>query len=79
MTRLFPAEAYGVNGMVMTAATLLSAFGLFGLPVALAREQTGPEQNRLLHASVQLAVILGVVCALGVGAVLLFSRAPCRA
>ena len=74
MTRIFPAEAYGVNGMVMTAATLLSAFGLFGLPVALAREQAGPEQARLVQASVQLALILGVICALGVGAVLLLVR-----
>ncbi|HEY5627376.1 MAG TPA: hypothetical protein VIR79_05485, partial [Nitrospira sp.] len=31
MTRLFPAEAYGVSGIVMTAATLISGFGLLGL------------------------------------------------
>lgn len=75
MTRLFSAEAYGVNGMVMTAATLLSAFGLFGLPVALAGKQSGSEQTRLVHASVQLAVLLGVACALCMGTVLLFMQA----
>jgi O-antigen/teichoic acid export membrane protein len=72
MTRIFSAEAYGVNGMMLTAASLISAFGLFGLPVALAQVQTGTEQMRLFHISAQLAVVLGVFCSLGVGAALLF-------
>ena len=63
MTRIFPADAYGVNGMMMSAATLTSALGLFGLPVALAREQSGPEQARLFHASAQIALVLGSACA----------------
>lgn len=66
MTRIFPADAYGVNGMLMTGATLLSALALLGLPVALSREQTGSDQARLLNASVQLAAILIVVCFIGV-------------
>lgn len=70
-TRVFSAEAYGVNGMMLTAATILSAFGLFGLPMALAREQAGREQTRLLHASGQLAVVLSAIVALGVVGVLL--------
>lgn len=72
MTRIFSAEAYGANGMVMTAATLFSAFGLFGLPVALAQVQAGPEQTRLVNASAQLAVMLAMVCAFGAGVALLF-------
>ena len=64
MTRIFPADAYGINGIMMSAATLISALGLFGLPAALAREQSGPEQARLFHSSAQLALVLGSACAL---------------
>lgn len=71
MTRLFPAEAYGINGMIMTFATLVASFGLLGLPVALAREQQGLEQARLLHASTQVAVLLLGLCIVAIAAVLL--------
>lgn len=70
MTRLFPAEAYGVNGIMMTTATLVSSFGLLGLPVALTREQGSEEYPRLLNASVQMAIFLSVLCA-GITVVLL--------
>ncbi len=64
MTRLFPTEAYGVNGMMLTGATVVSTVGLFGLPVALARMHAEKEQIRLLHASVQISVMLLFVCVL---------------
>lgn len=63
MTRVFPAEAYGVNGIIMTSSTVVSSIGLLGLPIALARRQAGEEQARLLRASVQLAVLLFLLCA----------------
>lgn len=58
MTRIFPAEAYGVNALLMSYTTLVASFGLLGLPLALAREQYGAEQARLLDASSQIAVII---------------------
>lgn len=69
MTRLFSSEAYGASGLLVTTATLVSSLGLLGLPVALAREQTGPAQASLLHASIRLSAIVVlatalVVCAL---------------
>lgn len=71
MTRLFPADAYGINGLMITAATLVAGFGLLGLPVAMAREHEGPEQARLLHASVQLAIMLFGLCGVAITVVLL--------
>ncbi len=74
MTRLFPAEAYGAYGLINTTATVVSGFGLLGLPVALARAQAGAEQARLLTASIQVAAIL---CALLVaGAVFVYLGSP---
>lgn len=67
MTRLFSAEAYGINGMLMTAATLISALGLFGLPTALARERGHEEQARLMEAAVQLALLLAGATTIAVG------------
>lgn len=67
MTRVFPAEAYGVNGIAMTAATLISAFGLCGIPVALAQVHSSSEQTRLVTAATQLAVGLTLLCLIGVG------------
>lgn len=71
MTRLFSAEAYGSNGMVITVATLVGGFGLLGLPVALAREHKGPEQARLLHASVQISTFLFGLCCVAIAVVVL--------
>ncbi|RYF42528.1 MAG: hypothetical protein EOO38_19635, partial [Cytophagaceae bacterium] len=71
MTRLFHAEAYGVNAMMLTCSTLISAFGLFGLPAALARDLTTNEEMRLLKASVQLSVILGSLSVLAVGLIVI--------
>ncbi|WP_281491813.1 oligosaccharide flippase family protein [Thioclava sp. L04-15] len=72
MTRLFPADAYGINGMMMTLATLVAGFGMLGLPLALAREQHGNEQIRLLHAAVQIAVVLFGLCGIAALAVQFF-------
>ncbi|RTL78618.1 MAG: polysaccharide biosynthesis-like protein [Hyphomicrobiales bacterium] len=71
MTRVFPAEAYGINGIMITVSTLLAAFGSLGLPVALARQQQGSEQARLLHASAQMAVMLTALSAVSAAAALL--------
>jgi len=64
MTRIYPADAYGINAMMMTVATLIAGVGLLGLPVALAREQKGLEQARLLHASAQMSMVLVALCLL---------------
>ena len=71
MTRIYPAEAYGINGVILTITTLIAGFGLFGLPIALAREQHGPEQARLLQASTQMAILLVGLCILAITAALL--------
>lgn len=73
MTRLFPAEAYGVNGTMLSTTNFLCALGLLGMPVALAREHGLTEQKRLLDASGQLAVCLVAACILGVLVALLIA------
>lgn len=72
MTRLYDSDAYGINGGMLTAATLISALGLLGLPVALAREHETSKQQELLDSSAQLSVVLLIATTLAVVAAALF-------
>lgn len=74
MTRLFPTEAYGAYGLLNTSATIISAFGLLGLPIALAQIRKEAEQRYIFAVSIQIAVLL--FCLLLIVVLLAFMLLP---